>query len=61
MRIWAQFLVLLSGLRIDPVLQQAAAKLTNAAWIPSCCGYGIGIAAVDLIRPLAWEILYAAS
>ena len=26
----------------DPVLPQAAAWVTVAAWIPHCCGYGVG-------------------
>ena len=30
------------------------------AQIPSCCGCGIGPAAVTPIRPLAWELPYTA-
>ena len=28
------------------------------AWIPHCCGCGVGQAATALIRPLAWEPPY---
>ena len=30
------------------------------AWIPRCCGSGVGLAAIAPIRPLAWELPYAA-
>ena len=42
----------------DPALLQAVVEVTGAAWIWCCCGCGID-GHLQLIRPLAWELLYA--
>ena len=34
--------------------------VSDSARIPSCCGSGVGLAAIAPIRPLAWEPPYAA-
>ena len=39
----------------DLALPWTLVQSTDAAWIPRCCGCGVGQAAVTLIRPLAWE------
>ena len=37
----------------DPVLLQAAAQVTDVAWILRCCSCSVGW------NPLAWELSYA--
>ena len=42
----------------EQVMLQAAAYITDAAWIWCCCGCGVASAAA-LIQPLAQELPYA--
>ena len=41
----------------DPVWPGAVVQVKDVTWIPSCCD-GCRLAAVALIRPLAWELPY---
>ena len=43
----------------DPVLPRAAVYVAAVAWIWRCCGCDVG-GQLQLIRPLAWELPYAA-
>ena len=40
----------------DPALLQAAAEVTDVAWVWRCCGRP---AAAAPVQPLAWELPYA--
>lgn len=50
---------MLNGLRIHPVLQQAAVQAADAAEIRHCCDCVCRLGAAALIRPLAQEHPYA--
>jgi len=39
----------------DPALLWTVVQVTDVAWIPSCCDYGVRPTAVAPIRPLAWH------
>ena len=43
----------------DPALLWAMVQAEDMAWIPRCCGCGIGPMATPPIWPLAWEPPYA--
>ena len=43
----------------DPELPGAVGQVTDAAWIPRCCGCGCGGQLQLQFKPLAWEPPYA--
>ena len=44
----------------DPALLSAVLQVTDKAWIPHCCGCGVGRQLQLQFDPLAWELPYAA-
>ena len=43
----------------EQILTPDVVYVADTAWVPSCCGYGIGLQAAALIQPLPWELPYA--
>ena len=44
----------------DPLLLQATEYVTDGAWVPCCCGCGVGWQLQRQFDPLALELPYAA-